>query len=122
MIRRPPRSTRTDTLFPYTTLFRSHRSYGRGSCPDRGAMAPAGVTATFHEHAPCRSAQAFIAAGDDPLCFLWTKKFGKASGLAAAHASAQNVRTVIFMARNTLRPLLFLHPVELRRSTVVAQR
>src|SRR3546814_4015120 len=26
MIRRPPRSTRTDTLFPYTTLFRSNRS------------------------------------------------------------------------------------------------
>src|SRR3546814_2927892 len=26
MIRRPPRSTRTDTLFPYTTLFRSHRT------------------------------------------------------------------------------------------------
>src|SRR3546814_6495260 len=25
MIRRPPRSTRTDTLFPYTTLFRSAR-------------------------------------------------------------------------------------------------
>src|SRR3546814_5600076 len=25
MLRRPPRSTRTDTLFPYTTLFRSHR-------------------------------------------------------------------------------------------------
>src|SRR3546814_8732015 len=32
MIRRPPRSTRTDTLFPYTTLFRSfvsHRERGR---------------------------------------------------------------------------------------------
>src|SRR3546814_14078591 len=26
MIRRPPRSTRTDTLFPYTTLFRSKRT------------------------------------------------------------------------------------------------
>src|SRR3546814_8729911 len=26
MIRRPPRSTRTDTLFPYTTLFRSKQS------------------------------------------------------------------------------------------------
>src|SRR3546814_1619283 len=25
MIRRPPRSTRTDTLFPYTTLFRSNK-------------------------------------------------------------------------------------------------
>src|SRR3546814_14056966 len=30
MIRRPPRSTRTDTLFPYTTLFRSHPSQGAG--------------------------------------------------------------------------------------------
>src|SRR3546814_2017409 len=28
MIRRPPRSTRTDTLFPYTTLFRSLRRIG----------------------------------------------------------------------------------------------
>src|SRR3546814_2601317 len=26
MMRRPPRSTRTDTLFPYTTLFRSHHA------------------------------------------------------------------------------------------------
>src|SRR3546814_8031568 len=29
MIRRPPRSTRTDTLFPYTTLCRSWRFFGR---------------------------------------------------------------------------------------------
>src|SRR3546814_5109261 len=33
MIRRPPRSTRTDTLFPYTTLFRSPS--GRRSSPSR---------------------------------------------------------------------------------------
>src|SRR3546814_18784005 len=33
MIRRPPRSTRTDTLFPYTTLFRSacHRNEPSGA-------------------------------------------------------------------------------------------
>src|SRR3546814_11241916 len=31
MIRRPPRSTRTDTLFPYTTLFRSWGSMDGGS-------------------------------------------------------------------------------------------
>src|SRR3546814_18946768 len=42
MIRRPPRSTRTDTLFPYTTLFRSlpgSRSTGfrRGATPSRTA-------------------------------------------------------------------------------------
>src|SRR3546814_20584554 len=35
MIRRPPSSTRTDTLFPYTTLFRS-----RQSCPPRARSAP----------------------------------------------------------------------------------
>src|SRR3546814_2392331 len=29
MIRRPPRSTRTDTLFPYTTLFRSQDHQGK---------------------------------------------------------------------------------------------
>src|SRR3546814_3657478 len=49
MIRRPPRSTRTDTLFPYTTLFRSfpdsralpHRS--SGACPHGAAPAVAGM-------------------------------------------------------------------------------
>src|SRR3546814_17409650 len=33
MIRRPPRSTRTDTLFPYTTLFRSVLEHVRGGLP-----------------------------------------------------------------------------------------
>src|SRR3546814_10340302 len=37
MIRRPPRSTRTDTLFPYTTLFRSHQRGGRKARRGRGA-------------------------------------------------------------------------------------
>src|SRR3546814_19849880 len=38
MIRRPPRSTRTDTLFPYTTLFRSWLCQnGKCSCPKRSA-------------------------------------------------------------------------------------
>src|SRR3546814_5984261 len=38
MIRRPPRSTRTDTLFPYTTLFRSlsaNRAASRHACMSR---------------------------------------------------------------------------------------
>src|SRR3546814_10279852 len=33
MIRRPPRSTRTDTLFPYPTLFRSHVELHRSHLP-----------------------------------------------------------------------------------------
>src|SRR3546814_3948068 len=36
MIRRPPRSTRTDTLFPYTTLFRSDRARRGRLRLDRG--------------------------------------------------------------------------------------
>src|SRR3546814_10851695 len=45
MILRPPRSTRTDTLFPYTTLFRSDCEYRRSGFPalstSRRAVAPA---------------------------------------------------------------------------------
>src|SRR3546814_15900635 len=43
MIRRPPRSTRTDTLFPYTTLFRSTRA--GASVPLPGTRAPSGARA-----------------------------------------------------------------------------
>src|SRR3546814_8476841 len=39
MIRRPPRSTRTDTLFPYTTLFQSH------AFPKLGDVATGGIAA-----------------------------------------------------------------------------
>src|SRR3546814_1265371 len=58
MIRRPPRSTRTDTLFPYTTLFRSGRQnlrpIGIGereaqTVPRRDAVT-AGVEPKRHHH------------------------------------------------------------------------
>src|SRR3546814_7134403 len=41
MIRRPPRSTRTDTLFPYTTLFRSRGRGARGRGSSRSARSAA---------------------------------------------------------------------------------
>src|SRR3546814_6926496 len=45
MLRRPPRSTRTDTLFPYTTLFRSYPTTRStccaGSSPNTQTPAPA---------------------------------------------------------------------------------
>src|SRR3546814_19315480 len=44
MIRRPPRSTRTDTLFPYTTLFRSG---GIWRLVDRGLQQIRRVGVTF---------------------------------------------------------------------------
>src|SRR3546814_16135484 len=43
MIRRPPRATRTDTLFPYTTLFRSAVHSTLGPLVAK-AVAPMGVT------------------------------------------------------------------------------
>src|SRR3546814_7180669 len=54
MIRRPPRSTRTDTLFPYTTLFRS-----LGSCPFQtpargyGRAAPIPLADRAQGFSPC---------------------------------------------------------------------
>src|SRR3546814_4727491 len=44
MIRRPPRSTRTDTLFPYTTLFRSEAS----NCPISKRIGVTVHNYTFH--------------------------------------------------------------------------
>src|SRR3546814_17696726 len=45
MIRRPPRSTRTDTLFPYTTLFRSQRRRPNRKAQDRRSASPHGYGA-----------------------------------------------------------------------------
>src|SRR3546814_3912897 len=54
MIRRPPRSTRTDTLFPYTTLFRSRPA-------DRGG----GVRGHRGQGDADRAGRAPVAAGAD---------------------------------------------------------
>src|SRR3546814_5738163 len=48
MIRRPPRSTRTDTRFPYTTLFRSYRTLAiRVALGERPDMALIALTHTL---------------------------------------------------------------------------
>src|SRR3546814_19679575 len=58
MIRRPPRSTRTETLFPYTTLFRSVGS--------RGRLIAVGVAA-FDTHRAELQDMEFAIAKADPL-------------------------------------------------------
>src|SRR3546814_7336257 len=59
MIRRPPRSTRTDTLFPYTTLFRSADAPGIG--PPRFRLQFRDDLAGAHlgrsRYGPCRKAR-----------------------------------------------------------------
>src|SRR3546814_13853453 len=59
MIRRPPRSTRTDTLFPYTTLFRSQR----GNARDVRALFADRRDATEHDVIDQRSVE--MVAGFD---------------------------------------------------------
>src|SRR3546814_8401346 len=64
MIRRPPRSTRTDTLFPYTTLFRS--SLGRGiiglpriaRCTNNRSDRDDAAKACLHHRLACRASKA----------------------------------------------------------------
>src|SRR3546814_11269150 len=71
MIRRPPRSTRTDTLFPYTTLFRSRISYR--DCFDRigddelhGKLTTLSLqTASFHHAADSKGALQWCLPGTD---------------------------------------------------------
>src|SRR3546814_13331540 len=88
MIRRPPRSTRTDTLFPYTTLFRSTTNANRwgnthrdgaarctGSRPARAAgrshRAVAGVARPSHRGIGAHPAGAHAArAGGLPAAGL----------------------------------------------------
>src|SRR3546814_20176227 len=57
MIRRPPRSTRTDTLFPYTPLFRSARE----ELAD-GREQTAAAAETAQVHSACRARQTPSAA------------------------------------------------------------
>src|SRR3546814_4871782 len=51
MIRRPPRSTRTDTLFPYTTLFRSKQIAGDQRADDADNDVEQDAAAAAHDHA-----------------------------------------------------------------------
>src|SRR3546814_3888578 len=81
MLRRPPRSTRTDTRFPYTTLFRSQVGIGRALLPkhttdtqthrsallgsgDAGREAPATVLGRASERHADRTLIDVIAAAD----------------------------------------------------------
>src|SRR3546814_11088339 len=66
MIRRPPRSTRTDTLFPYTTLFRSKpliRTFFQGDAIEAGAEDASDVMA---------SPSTFWADANRGLTLPWT--------------------------------------------------
>src|SRR3546814_1551194 len=64
MIRRPPRSTRTDTLFPYTTLFRSRtRRPAPCSCMRRRCSAP--MSGTCFRRFACRQSSCIAGRSEE---------------------------------------------------------
>src|SRR3546814_7540601 len=67
MIRRPPRSTRTDTLFPYTTLFRSLRTAVVGDLEVRLHLDH--CLGSFLPERPCQAAGADASAPTLPTTF-----------------------------------------------------
>src|SRR3546814_13389808 len=67
MIRRPPRATRTDTLFPYTTLFRSNRVPWRPPGRQVSDGIAAEVETIGHHFADFRRAILESAEGTKPL-------------------------------------------------------
>src|SRR3546814_1327150 len=75
MIRRPPRSTRTDTLFPYTTLFRSLNC----GISQRAILIACALSSSKLIESDWRSARCIITTGsrthknvDDMLTNVWT--------------------------------------------------
>src|SRR3546814_11641798 len=89
MIRRPPRSTRTDTLFPYTTLFRSSgsRAAALGDGPHDEALAAAHVTG--HEHAGNARLEVGVAGDVGASVELHAEAFEQALGLRSEEAHGQ---------------------------------
>src|SRR3546814_1408415 len=66
MIRRPPRSTRTDTLFPYTTLFRSHQIKSGSASTERRFI---NLLDADREQLPHRLRQMLALLGEQPIDF-----------------------------------------------------
>src|SRR3546814_4059437 len=95
MIRRPPRSTRTDPLFPYTTLFRAAIIAASGTSTPSDIAADRTV-AIWSLPAPARSAASPVSrrvpgtnsapptTRTRPLLFLSWPSFGVGKGLAAS--------------------------------------
>src|SRR3546814_16104693 len=67
MIRRPPRSTRTDTLFPYPTLVRSRRGHHRGRTTRTGVTMHVIATAGHVDHGKSTLVKALTGSEPDRL-------------------------------------------------------
>src|SRR3546814_16873243 len=100
MIRRPPRSTRTDTLFPDTTLFRSMSLLGTAMLPHginwtTPSLQTASLDHALWFHEPFRADEWLLYACDSP----WA---GHARGFNRGRIYTQDGRLVVSAAQEGL--------------------
>src|SRR3546814_13242827 len=112
MIRRPPRSTRTDALFPYTTLFRSafQRSRALPGRADRSTVATiAGGKQAMKTFSPAEIRQARI---DLAAAFRWAARHGLNEGICNHFSLAVRNARFLFNAHG-------LHQAEIPASHIL---
>src|SRR3546814_20449363 len=117
MIRRPPRSTRTDTLFPYTTLFRSNRCEnmpGPSRTAKRGSVTPGQTRPMPSDCYACQQ-----AGPEAPL----RERFVRADGWRVAHDFNSSLQGWLILAPpRPVRALAELTPGASNRQGVVKGR
>src|SRR3546814_8987060 len=105
MIRRPPRSTRTDTLCPYTTLFRS-----KGYDPERGAQVIARARAFLDEAVPLAGGSWTDLSGPDGIVLKNPAQYvGKTHKRSEEHTSELQSLMRISYAVFCLKKKIHIH-------------
>src|SRR3546814_6758365 len=103
MIRRPPRSTRTDTLFPYTTLFRS-----RLVDPVEQIT---GDTLYIHQF----KVNPKVAFDGDP--FPWHQDFARSDEHTSELQSLMRISYAVFCLKKNQSPTSYTKPMHNRHTT-----
>src|SRR3546814_13584381 len=92
MIRRPPRSTRTDTLFPYTTLFRSNPVELTGVVPAlTGHSQMALAIGTFAKAVEASPSATFTQATSEKISVAFDTPFITATGGSQSAATPRSI-------------------------------
>src|SRR3546814_6047906 len=118
MIRRPPRSTRTDTLFPYTTLFRSARE-SRQSSSQRKPRGPRLFRSTDD-----RSPQWLRRRRHKPPCLVrlhWRSELGRSEEHTSELQSLMRISYAVFCLKKKKKKIQKHNPQQTnqeQRSTI----
>src|SRR3546814_1184156 len=99
MIRRPPRSTRTDTLFPYTTLFRSTQlaaDRGGGNALPADLVLPSNRNPDPNPISAARPKES--STSQEGEFFIWRPLGPTRAGAFFGPAAETNVRSGILMS------------------------